>query len=60
MDRDSGSAALEPTFCSISLALKNSPEGGDATPPWPPTFCPNLTQSLNGPDGPVTVGFGEA
>lgn len=32
--------------------------GGIGPPPWPPTLCPNL--SLNGPDDPKAVGFGEA
>lgn len=26
----------------------------------PPQLCPNLTQSVNGPESPVAVGFGEA
>lgn len=42
-----------------SVAFRNSP-GVGCSSTLAPTLHPNLTQSLNGPDGPVAVGFGEA
>ena len=55
---NSGSAVSEPTLPAQSVAFKTSPGGGDAAPPWPPPLP--KSQSMNGPDGPVAVGFGEA
>lgn len=59
MGRDSGSATSEPTPRSVCCFQKQS-GGRGCSFTLAPHLCPNLTQSVNGPDGPVAVGFGEA
>lgn len=59
MGREFWRCSLGPTSCSICCFQEQS-WGRGCSFSLAPQLCPNLTQSVRGPDGPVAVGFGEA